>query len=601
MGKQSKIKAERRRQREVSEARNPLGAVARYADTATVFGRAITADEIIDRFRFYNWRDSLVRLAHVAATVAHDPAGPKSPIVQRWARDAIGTLNGTSTGLIAHAKAWAKSGDDAVVVHEEAVDYAQHLALLYCGEDGDSPGDSELVLWVLGASQLLGQWEVDDVPPVTQTEALIAEQVRVARFNNSEDPLNLLVRAADMFGKPPFAGKLSKPETWNAIEMAAFGRPFAEHFETRILPLYAESLHWGKAPDHLPVIDPRTWVRNIGAAGDPIVEWCFAQSRTREQLITMTRSPMNGAVLPRAPSTLLHHPIVQLSDDRIAVASPWRILAHLRTGIWFAFMEGTKAVLGKNAAQDWTSAFGYMFEAWLRQVAQYAVTPAFKGRLILSQHPGSEDEIDDVVVLEGNTLILFSAKARLVEKSVARDARSKRAVMDWYDKFLFAEEQGAFRVGAVRQFEAGIARIRAGAFAGIPRDARIVPVLVTYDTLCEEYLLYERIAEGCRARGLLQDAAVAPLTITHVDDFDRLMARASRGLSLANFFRAREGDWKGRRVQSQLGPTAKEDRLPQLEVRFTELMNSVAMRLTGKGLGAEVLARVGQQRPAAMP
>lgn len=481
-----------------------------------------------------------------------------------------------------------------MIVHEEAIDYAQHLALLYCGEEGDVPGDPELVLWLLGASKLIGQWEVEDVPPVTTTEELIAEQARAARFNNSEDPLNLLVRVADMFGKPPFTGKLSKPETWRAVETAAFGRSFAEHFETRVLPLYAESLHWGKSPDHLPVIDPRAWVRDIGAAGDPIVEWCLGQSRTREELVAMIRTPMNGAVLPRAPSTLLHYPIVRLFDDKIAVASPWRILAHLRTGIWFAFMEATKSVLGKNAAQDWTAAFGYMFEAWLSQVAQHAVTPAFTGRLILSEHPGSPDEIDDVVVLEGNTLILFSAKARLVEKSVARDAKSKRVVMDWYDKFLFAEEQGAFRVGAVRQFDNGVQRIRGGVFAGIPRDARIVPVLVTYDTLCEEYLLYERIEQRCRDLGLLQQTGVAPLTIAHVDDFDRLMARASRGLSLAAFFKAREGNWKGRRVQSQLGPTARADRLPQLEACFTELMNSVAMRLTGKGLGAELLARVGQ-------
>lgn len=593
MGKQSKIKKERRRQRDVAEARNPLGAVTRYADALTVFGKEITPSEIVDRIKTFNWRDSLVRLAHLAAWVAHDPAGPMSAKVQRWARDALGTLTGSSNGLIAHAKAWAKSGDDAVVVHEEALDYVQHLVLLYGAEDGEAPGNSELLLWLLGAAQLMGGWEVEDGPDVTQTEALIAEQVRVARFNNSEDPLNLLVRTADMFGKRPFAGKLASAETWNAIEMAAFGRPFAEHFETRILPLYNQSLLWGKHEDELPVLEPEAWVKNTGAeAGKQIVDWLFAQSRTRDELVALIRAPMKGAAIPRAPTTLLYHLMVRLSDDRIAIASPWRILAHLRTGIWFAFMEGTKAVLGKNAAQDWTAAFGYMFEEWLRTVARYAATPAFKGRLILSAHPGSPDEIDDVVVLEGNTVVLFSAKARLVEKSVARDAKSKRMVMDWYQKFLFAEEQGAFRAGAVRQFDAVIQRIRSGAFPGMPRDCRIVPVLVTYDTLCEEYLLYEWIGEQCRALGLLQHPGVASLAITHVNDYERLLGRASRGLSLAGFFKAREGDWKGRRLQNQIGVTAPRDRLPQMEDRFVELMNSLATRLFGKPMSPEKVRRV---------
>ena len=40
------------------------------------------------------------------------------------------------------------------------------------------PSDSELVLWVLGAAQLIGEWNVED--EITTTEGLIAEQVRVS-------------------------------------------------------------------------------------------------------------------------------------------------------------------------------------------------------------------------------------------------------------------------------------------------------------------------------------------------------------------------------------------------------------------------------------
>lgn len=592
MGKRARLKAARKRDRELAEANNPLGAVARYADAETVFGRAIEADELIHHIKGFAWREGFIRLAHVAAAVANDNAGPKNPALQRWARDSLDALTGSSTTLIARAKWWAKSGDQAVVFHEEALDYAMHLVLLYGLDDGPCPSDCELVLWVIGCSQLIGKWEVDDSSNITASEALIAEQSRVARFNNGEDPLTLLVRVADLFGNRPFTGKLADPATWAAIEQKAFGRTFAEHFETRVLPWFSQSLRWGKSHDELPVIDPEAWVKKVGETGKQIVAWLWEQTRTREQLVDELRATMGSASVPRSPTTLLHHPLVKFSDDRIAVTSPWKILAYLRTGIWFAFLEACKSVLGKNGAQDWTSAFGYMFEKWLRSVARFAETKAFKGRLLLSKHPGSEDEIDDVVVLEGNTVVLFSAKARLVGKDVARDAKSKKMVIDWYRSFLFSEEKGAFRVGAVRQFDANINKIRAGAFPEVPKDARIVPVLVTYDTMCEEYLLYEWIQEQCTALGLLQQENVTPLSIAHVYDFERLFGRASRGLSLAQFFRDREGPWKGRRIQNQIGVTAPADRLKQLEGRFVELMDSMSMRRLGKPLSDKLKARV---------
>ena len=524
--------------------------------------------------------------------VANDPSGPSRSSAQRWARKALSALTGSSDALIAHGKRWASSGDNSVIVHEESLDYAQHLVLLYGAEEGPAPADCELVLWILGCSQLIGGWEIEDTTGMTPTEAMISEQSRVARFNNSEEPVTLLVRVAELFNERPFAGKLAAETTWNAIEQAAFGCSFSEHFETRVLPWFIQSFAWGKADGVFPIIEPKEWVKNSGAVGDQIVDWLWKQARTREQLVEQIRASMNGLALPRAPSALLYNPIVKISDELIAVASPWKVLAYLRTGIWFAFMEGTKAVLGKNALQDWTSAFGYMFEQWLRKVARDAETDDFKGQVLLPEHPGSEDEIDDVVVLEGKTVILFSAKARLIEKSVSRDAKSKRMVIDWHRKFLFAEEERSYRVGAVRQFNANIEKIRAGKFPNVPKDARIVPVLVTYDMMCEEALLYEWIEQRCASLGLLQQPNVAPLSIAHVHDFERLFGRASRGLSLAQFFRERETSWKRRRLQNQIGVTAPGERLAQLQARFVELMNSTSTRLFGKPLSPEINERL---------
>jgi hypothetical protein len=549
---------------------------SRYVDGTTVFGGPITPADLVDRIKAFNWRDAFVRLGQLAADVAHDNSGPRSKKVQRWAREQILSMTGTDPRSMARAHAWARSSDDAVIVHEEGIDYLEHLVLMYGLEEGDAPPSYQLVLWLIGVGQFLGEWESD--ADSNQTEQLIAEIVRVARFNNHEDPVNLLVRAREMFGTPPFQGPLSDPTTWAAIQEAAFGQTFEQHFEARVVPLYGESLSWGSDDQKLPVLVPDEWVRNLGEDGKVISRWVFDLAKSRNEIADLSRARMlPDGLLPRAPTALLRHPIVRLSEDQVGVASPWRVLAHLRTGIWAAFLNGTKSVLGRT--QEWFPAFGYMFEEWLRKVASWATGP-------LPEFPGSADEVDDVVIIEGTTTFLFSAKARLVEESVARHAKSVRVrmVMDWYEKYFFADGNDDFRGGAARQFDSRIQRTRAGTYKHVPKDNRIVPILVTYDSLCEEFLLYEWLEERSKALGLLQQDRVASLALAHVDDFDRLMSRASRGLSLTEFFKEREFKWRSRRLQQQLGTYALEDRLPQVVAAFEALMNSVSVRLTGRPL-----------------
>lgn len=580
MGKQSQKKKERRETRIVQTGRNPLSSARRYADGRTVFGAPLDASDLVARIKTFNWRDSFVRLGALASDVFHSVAGPGSESVQKWAREQVLKMTGSGP-FIPRAHAWARSSDDASIVHEEAIDFLQHVVLMYGLEEGDAPTDVELVLWLIGAGEFLGEWEEDSGGD--ETHRLIAEIARVSRFNHHEDPLNLVVRIRELFGAPPFVGALSKPETWTAIQQAAFGQPFEQHFETRVLPLFGETHRWGR-DKQLPVVVPDVWVKNLGEDGPPISKWVFAQARSREELVALTRKRMRSdGLLPRAPTALLRNPIVRLSDERVAIASPYKWVDHLKMGVWAGFLDGTKKVLGKKG-EEWFPAFGYMFEEWLRKVARWAVSDKFQGKLVLPAYPGSEDEVDDVIVLEGKTTLLFSAKARVVEESVARHATSPKAVMEWYEKFLFAEGDDEHRGGAVRQFDSRINRIRAGAYKDFPTDHQIVPVLVTYDSLCEEFLLYEWIQERCKALGLLQQDNVAQLAIAHVDDFERLMARASRGLSLRSFFNDREFTWKSRSIHVQLGVHDHDDRLPQIVEAFESLMNASSRRLTGRAL-----------------
>jgi hypothetical protein len=115
----------------------------------------------------------------------------------------------------------------------------------------------------------------------------------------------------------------------------------------------------------------------------------------------------------------------------------------------------------------------------------------------------------------------------------------------------------------------------------------VVPVLVTYDSLSEDTLLYDWLhVTGC-ALGLMQQGNVAPLTVMRVDDFERLMSRASRGLSMRAFFGDRERDWRLRAVRHQLGAYQASDRLPPIDAAYWQLMNAISVELGGAALRRE--------------
>ena len=106
----------------MAEANNRMGAVARYADAETVFGRAIEADELIHHIKGFAWREGFIRLVHVCCCCCQRQLGSEEPGASSAGRDSLGALTGSSTTWIARAKWWAKSGDQAVMFHEEALD-----------------------------------------------------------------------------------------------------------------------------------------------------------------------------------------------------------------------------------------------------------------------------------------------------------------------------------------------------------------------------------------------------------------------------------------------------------------------------------------------
>ncbi len=601
MGGQARKKAQRRRERELAQQNNPLQHSMPYAAASHIFGRAMPAQFVIDELAKYGWRESFFRLGFLGSAIANDPQGPGSARIRHLTIGALASISpppdvdGATLATAIAVRDWARTVPSSVALaHEEVISYLQHLVVLYGAPEGPAPTDAALALWILAAADYLDYWyesgaksPSDTLPPGLdrQTAELIATQARLSRFNNSGDILRAIVRTHAILKDRPKHGRLSDPATWKAVQERAFkGLEFSAHFECRLMPLYILSNGWGipGRQRNIPTVNFDEWKQWGGAVGPGLVEWVSSQASSRDELQRAIRRRMRpDGLLPHSPTALLHSPFVRLSDDVVGVPSAWSMRSHIHTGSWAAVRGAVESTLGKGKSVEWLYAFGALFEEWLRHVAGLAkASPSIRGRFELSEGVGTSDEIEDVVLVDGPSTILFSAKSRLMKESVARHATSPRAVIDWYEEFLFADRAGDQRGGAVRLLDAHVMKARAGEYEpSVSRDALLVPVIVTFDPLGEEFLLYNWIQKRCVELGLLQQEGVSDLAIASVSDFERLMALAANGESLHDFFRARRTPpWKGRRLDHQLLHAAPKQSFVELSEYFEALADRMKSR-----------------------
>jgi hypothetical protein len=103
-------------------------------------------------------------------------------------------------------------------------------------------------------------------------------------------------------------------------------------------------------------------------------------------------------------------------------------------------------------------------------------------------------------------------------------------VLHWIDQFLFAVKSGKHdHDGAIRKLSKNVDEVRAGVHAQVPRDLPILPALVLFDDIGDGVGILRVIDERCRRTGLLQQAGVAPIALLTLDDFESLLALATRG------------------------------------------------------------------------
>jgi hypothetical protein len=564
----------------------------RYENAETIFGTEMDADFLINRVRSFSWEGIYYRLAELASLVAQH--GPDSETVRRRTVDPLLHLTGNASAaaIIRRARhAVATRRNEIVVAHEEAISYLQHLALLEGGDGEEVPADAELSLWLGGVGSHLGKWQREDRDAADDArEGLIASLAHNLRFNNDPDPARLLVRAGLLFTRPA-RGQLSDPEIWRRVQDEAFGGPYDEFLEAVLGPLFMLSKLWGDEASSFPppVVDPTTYLREAKIDPERLVALLDKVAADRETLRAEIRERLRPDGLPHAPTALLYRPLVKTRPATYVAASPWAMQLQLRTGVWALFLAGTKRVFPGRSPDAWFRTFGDLLEGWCRTLAGEAARSRFcRAGFHMPARPGGDDEVEDVVLVEGRAAVLFSVKGRIMDSKAGREAVSVGTTMNWFANFFFEERGDDHRGGALRLLHQHVERIRSGEFEkhGIDRGMRILPVVVTYDSLGETDVLYHWIEEECRRRGLLQGDEIGPVTLARIDEFEQLMALAADGRSVVGLLRRREQRDRHRRLDQILGENPlprNRRRLAFLDGQYHALSARIIQRLFGHG------------------
>lgn len=567
---------------------DPMAFAGHYENASRVFGAQPSPFWLVDRVKTFDWRASFGRLAHLSAIIGNDEDGVRASRPVKMMLDGLRSLTSSvpsTKQMLDHARRYVADRSGRVfIAHEEALLFLQHVAVLHGKDDGDeAPGDGELALWLLAANDYLDAWSEPDARALSTKEELIAEQVKAFRFNRNADSLRMAVRTYRMFLDPPPDGKLAEPSVWASLQNQAFGGSYKDYFEQFALLLFMLSHSWGtgRSDSHeYPVL----FRERFAASGESGLEFfdrleSMAVDRVALRQDISKRMRPDG-ILPHAPTALIHHPLVNIGEGRILAASPWGLRGFLRTGVWARFLAGAKSVLksDRNGGDEWLRAFGKLFEEWLRTVARFASATSTRSQIILASSYGAEDEIEDVVVREDEGAAFFSAKGRMVKESVARHAISRSGLIDWYNEYFFEARNDEFRGGAVRQLSKRIDMLRDGKFEPrLDSNTRVYPAIVTFDSLCENPLLYEWIEERCRAESLLQQPNVGAISLCDVEDFERIMAHGASGGSIVELLRLRDTKWHNRRIQVQLSEEKTIGRVPELETMFSDAVNAMTL------------------------
>jgi len=562
--------------------------VSAYMSFAEAHGKPYPAEHLLTAFRRYDRAKTFRSLANLAAALANDVPLDLTQRARELVVEPLERLARDVNPWLARTADYVRSQSSGRAILNEKVIYVLQALVLAEGCDGGvEPSEQELAFHILAANDYIDRWR-SPAEPLDEASQMLASFTHHARFNRGGDLLRDVVRTAIMLRDgPPNARPLSNPNEWKRFQSEALGSSFEEYFESFMGVLAMLAGSWGRREEDgkwvAPSLNFSTWPLFSGTNEQLALERLRDLTSTLDEARASFNNERCRDGIPYSPILFYEKPFVQTSEDVVIPASPWVIREQLHYGIWKRFIETSKR-LYKQQADRWLSAFGEMFEEWCRRVAKEAAScPGFRGRLLLSKTIGGPDEIEDIVVVEGDAVILFSCKGSLLTKDV-KMATSQSDVVQRLERFFFTLASGRHNDGAIRLLDKKAQRIRAGNYKdAIPRNGRIYPVIVTYEHMGENLVMYDWLKKSSAEKRLFQQPNVAHPTLIWVGDYELLMSVAAHGASISEILDRRttvEGGLSTlEAIIETTVPASQHRRLPQIERDFDEVVERIRRRL----------------------
>jgi hypothetical protein len=565
----------------------PVPNTSAYLTYSELIGQKLPIQTILGQIGELEWSSALTMVAAIASVVANR-GGPSSAEASELTRVELMQYR-ASHPLVANVIARLKGFDpDRAIVHEQILLHLASLMVLHAGDRGRTATFAEITFWALVLNDYLDEPEPTDTT-LSPREILVADMIRLGRFNWMRDRVAIVARMAALFQLQPPRGRWAAPDKWAEFQTAAFGMSAVEFLETYLGPLIFISTLWGRRrqEDGLrvgPVVRPAAWLEGARIDAESAKNFLADLTADRGGLRSLLGTKSNG--LPQAPSAIYRTPLIKLDEDRSLAVSPWLLLEQLRVGLWARLRK--VVTLTGGTSQEWLSTFGDLFDLSCGRVAKIAAdAPGFSGKVTVPSSPGAVDEFEDVIVEDDGAVILFSAKASLVRDDVAKGTTSRLETIEWYQRFFLAEADERNRqhraAGAITLLQQKVSRIRAGQ-SPFPSDVEIIPVVVTFDEFVMYPIVVRWLRDQCVERQLLQGAGVRPITIASIVEFEELLSLSMHGRRLVDLLRKKTSETHViEKLDSFLHDEAAGDRsllrMPSMQSEFDAFTDRLRRKL----------------------
>lgn len=534
--------------------------------------------------------NALLMLSQLSAALGEDLDS-----TEMWARHTLLQTNDCHDPQeIQVAKAISALLKTEHVIHGLALSALQILFIGRGQSGGRPPSPKQLLLLLLAISDHIPLWQEESIET---DDSALAEAAFAHLFNRSEeDVLRLCVRLAEMFGAPLPVQSPIKPEDWQEITLRAFGAPFDDYMRLYLALLCLLSKIWRQDPVKKHPALNLTNFQNT-TAGRAFARW-FDEASVEIEGARQMCCDVHENGLPMLSAEFFRRPFLRRGDE-ILCLSPDQLSDHFVFGTWAKLNTAAKEVLKTTSSQRFASTFGYMYEGWCADYAKRVQTELGQpDELLLPSHTGATDEIEDIVYLSQGCVALLSVKASIVPEAAIKTARTRKQVVEWFERFFFEDpgmaKKKRHRGGAIHQLHRKVESIRGGALerVGVSRDSVVLPVIVTFDRLDDSVLTRMWLDEKMKALGLLSACeGVSPVTLANPEGFESLLCIAAKHGGVCEVLRRRttgaNQNVSLKHFLVSLEPTLGASRLPSSLRKFDELGRQSIDRLKEVGFGAE--------------